>query len=182
MKNVFSTMFALSLLFLAGCASVTVKHDFDPEYDFGTFKTYRWASAAELNPDDELAKNPLVYRRVQAAVDKVLAAKGLKKIESGDPDFVVVAHAGVKERMQVHRTGSYYHGWYDPFWGPYGGRTHVSYYEEGTLVIDLISWEKKELAWRGMGTGVLRDYKDGQKMQQALDEVVAKILESFPPQ
>ncbi len=182
MKSLFTIMFSLLLLFLAGCASVTIKHDFDPEYDFGTFKTYRWASAAELNPDDELARNPLVYRRVQAAVDKAFAAKGIKKIDSGKPDFVVVAHAGVEEKMQVHRSGRYYHGWYDPFWGPYGGRTHVSYYQEGTLVIDIVSWEKKELAWRGMGTGILKEYRDSQKMQKDLNEVVAKILATFPPQ
>jgi len=173
---------SFSLLLLASCASVTVRHDFDPEYDFSTFKTYRWATAPELNPDDVLAKDPLVYRRVQVAVDKVLAAKGFRKIDTGEPDFVVVAHAGVQERMQVHRTSSYYHGWYDPFWGPYGGSTHVSYYEEGTLVIDVVSWAKKELAWRGMGTGVLGDYKDSRKMQKDLDAVAAKILASFPPQ
>ena len=100
-----------------------------------------------------MQKYPLVYKRVVAAVDKALAAKGMTKMEEGEPDVVIVAHAGSKERMQVtHTGGGYYRGWYDPWWGPYGGSTHVSYYEEATLVIDIVSWNSKELAWRGMAT------------------------------
>ena len=184
MRTVFVHLVIVTALLLGSCSSVTVRHDFDPEYDFSQFKTYRWASSKELNPNDELARNPLVLKRVQASVDRVLATKGLTKIESGEPDLVVVAHAGVKERMQVYQTGlrgGYYGGWYDPWWGAYGGTTHVSYYEEGTLVIDLVSWKNKELAWRGMGTKVLEDYKDSEKQQKAIDEIVNRILAAYPP-
>jgi hypothetical protein len=57
----------------------------------------------------------------------------------------------------------------------------VSYYTEGTLVIDMVAWETKELAWRGMGTKTVRDYKDTEKQQAAIDKSVAKILADFPP-
>ncbi len=137
-------------LMLMACSSVTIKTDYDREYDFTKFKTYRWASGTEINPQDELQKYPLVLKRVVEAVDKTLAQKGLTKAEEGaDFDLVVLVHAGVKDKMQVHSTGGggYYggrHGWYDPWWGPYGGSTTVSYYEEATLVVDLVSWENKE--------------------------------------
>lgn len=181
MKNLtYLTFFTMAFLILS-CSSVTVKTDFDPEYDFITFKTYRWANAKELNPNDELSQHPLIQKRVMTAVDKTLAAKGMQKVESGDADVVVVAHAVSKERMQVARTGGYYHGWYDPWWGPYGGSTHVSYYEEGTLVIDIVSWDSKELAWRGMGTSILKDYSDREDMQKDLDTMVAKIMADYPP-
>jgi hypothetical protein len=173
----------LSFLMLA-CSSVTVKHDFDPEYDFLKFKTYRWASAKEINPQDELQKYPLVYKRVVASVDKALAKKGMKKVEGDDFDVVVVAHAGSKERMQVTQTGGGYYGgyggWYDPWWGPYGGSTTVSYFEEATLVVDIVSWEKKELAWRGMATGVVKDL-EGEEQQQRLDGIAEKIFAEYPP-
>ena len=95
-----------------------------------------------------------------------MAKKGLKLVESGDFDFVVLAHAGIKERTQIHETGGHYGGWYDPYWGPYGGTTTVSNYEEGTLVIDIVHWEKKELAWRGMGTSILEDIDDPDKVTE----------------
>jgi len=182
MKILYRLMPLLLLVFIMSCSSVTVKTDFDPEYDFSTFKTYRWASAKELNPNDELAQHPLIQKRVMAAVDKTLTAKGMQKVESGDADVVVVAHAESKERMQVTQTGGgYYHPWYNPWWGPYGGSTYVSYYEQGTLVLDIVSWKTKELAWRGMGTSILKDYSDSEEMQKDLDVMVAKIMADYPP-
>jgi hypothetical protein len=177
----FSLIVAFSLMMFA-CSSVTFKQDFDPEYDFTTFKTYRWASAKEINPQDELQKYPLVYKRVVAAVDKALAAKGMTKMEEGEPNVVVVAHAGSKEKMQVTQTGGgYYRGWYDPWWGPYGGSTHVSYYEEATLVVDIVSWESKELAWRGMATGTVKENQDADEQQERLDNIAVQMLKDYPP-
>jgi hypothetical protein len=159
--------------------------NYDPEYDFSKFKTYRWAAGKEINPNDELQQHPLVRDRVIKAVDKVLAEKGLTKVEGDDFDVVVLAHAGSKERMQVTQTGGGYYGgyrgWYDPWWGPYGGSTHVSYYEEATLVVDIVSWENKELAWRGMATGTVKDDIDAEKQQKRLNEIAQKIFANYPP-
>jgi hypothetical protein len=184
-------MKVLSIVLLAGlslmamsCSSVTIKTDYDREYDFVKFKTYRWAEGKEINPQDELQKYPLVLKRVQAAVTKTLAEKGLQEAKEGeDFDLVVLVHAGSKERMQVHNTGGYggYGGWYDPWWGPYGGTTTVSYYEEATLVVDLVSWEKKELAWRGIATGTVRENQDAEEQQERLNGIVARIFEEYPP-
>jgi len=181
MKIISASLICIFLFTIFGCSSVTVRTDYDPEYDFNIFKTYRWASAQEINPDDELAKNPLVLKRVQASIDNQLKSKGFSLSESGETDLVAIAHAGVKDRMQVYNTGGYYGGWYDPWWGPYGGSTHVSYYEEGTLVIDFVVWEKKELAWRGMGTKVLSDNPNPDKIQREIDHIVEKIMAGFPP-
>lgn len=176
----FITLLAVSLFL--GCSSVSVTSDFDPEYDFDEFKTYRWATSKELNPNDALAQEPLVYKRVQDAVDKELSAKGMELVESDQFDLVLIAHAGVKERTQIYNTGGgYYGGWYAPYWGPYGGHTHVSNYEEGSLVIDIVHWEKKELAWRGIGTGVLKSIDDPEAVTEEVNKWVGKILAEFPP-
>ena len=181
----FSVLIAsLIVLFVLSCSSISVQHDYDREYDFSTFKTYRWASGQEINPQDELQKYPLVLKRVQDAVDNELQAKGMKKVEGDDFDVVILAHAGSKERMQVTQTGGGYGGyggWYDPWWGPYGGQTHVSYYEEATLVIDIVAWEQKELAWRGMATGTVKEHKNPESMQKRIDGIIAKVFASYPP-
>ena len=125
-------------------------------------------------------------KRVEDAVNQVMQDKGYKLVEGEDFDFVIMTHAGSKERMQVHNTGvsaAYggYGGWYDPWWGPYGGTTHVSYYEESTLVLDIVHWEKKELAWRGLATGTVREDNKGGKQQAEINNIVAKMLANFPP-
>ena len=186
MKPAIIVVMFLTVLVFVSCSSVTVNYDFDPEYDFATFKTYRWATAKEVNPNDELLKYPIIQKRVVAAVDAVMKDKGYELVEGEDFDFVIMAHAGSKERMQVHNTGysaAYggYGGWYDPWWGPYGGSTHVSYYEESTLVLDIVHWEKKELAWRGLATGTVREDNRGNKQEAEIQNIVTKVLANFPP-
>ena len=179
MKTLISCLVIIAMVLMTGCSSISVKTDYDREVDFSKFKTYRWASGTEINPNDELAKRPLVQKRFMNAVDQVMADKGFKKVESGDTDFIILIHAGLKEKMQVTDWG--YRGWYDPWWGPYGGRVDVSYYEEGTLVVDIVDASDKELAWRGTGTGIVRDYDSQEDMEEAALVISQKILKGFPP-
>ncbi len=184
MKTISLSIVTIIILALVGCSSLKVTTDFDPSQDFNSYKTYRWATTEEANPNDALAQNPLVKKRVIAGIDKALQDKGFVLVEKGSgPDFVVITHAGVKEKMNVTQTGGYRgYGWYDPWWGPYGGSTHVSYYEEGSLVIDIIDWTEKELSWRGIGTGVVKErQQDAEEMQLRINEITAKILADFPP-
>ncbi len=182
--KVFKILMSVFLIFsMYACSSVTVKSDFDPEYDFNSFKTYRWATDDEVNPNDELSRYPLVKKRAIAAIDKAMASKGFTMVEGKEnADVVMVIHAASKERMQVHNTGGgYYRGWYDPWWGPYGGTTTVSYYEEATLVVDMVSWKTKELAWRGMATGTVKDNQNAEEQQARLDDIAMKIFAKYPP-
>jgi hypothetical protein len=157
------------------CSSVSVKHDYDPGIDFSTYKTYRFYDKAIKG--DALSKNQLLKKRVLSSLDKVLTEKGFIQTDD-NVDFIVVAQAGIKDRMQITHWGGY--GWYRPGWGTYG-HTDVSYYEEGNLVINVVDTKKKELAWRGVATGTLKDYSDKEEMQKNLDNIVAKILQDFPP-
>ena len=96
------------ILALVGCSSLKVTTDFDPSQDFNNYKTYRWAFDKEVNPNDALARNPLIKKRVVAGIDKALQDKGFVLVEKGtEPDFVVTTHAGIKEKMNVTQTGGY---------------------------------------------------------------------------
>ena len=177
MKKINYLIFGLFLFAFIGCSTVSVTTDYDPATDFSTYNKYTWHTGKTI-PGDELAKNPLVKNRFVNAIDKFLQSKGYEKVES-DADFVVVIHAGSKDKIQVTNTGAYGgYGWYDPWWGPYGGTTMVSYYEEGTLVIDFVDTKEKELSWRGLATKTLGS---GSIEQNEIDEIVQKVLDRFPP-
>ncbi len=168
----------LSVALLTSCgSSISVSTDYDLEEDFSQLKSFQWVD--ERIPNNALDLYPLVKKRVGESVAKDLEAKGFM-LESDSPDFVIFAHARTQEKMQVTDWGGYY--WYDPWWGPYGGRVDVSYYDEGTLVLDIIKVETKELIWRGTGKGVVREYSNPEKRQQAIDNTVSTILKDFPPQ
>ena len=177
------SLFSLSLI---SCSSVKYSTDFDPTQDFSKYKTYRFTNPSEVDPKDLLNQYPLIKKRVMSAIEQDFAAKGFKESEEGDPDFVVVLTAGSKERMQVTNTGGYgYGGWYGGYhgYGPgYGGSTYVSYYDEGTLVIDIVDWKEKELSFRGTATGTLsKKEKTPEESQADIDELVKNILSKFPP-
>ena len=168
-----------------GCSSVKYSTDFDPTQDFSKYKTYRFANPKEVDPEDLLNQYPLIKKRVIAAIEQDFKAKGFQVAEEGEPDFVVLLAAGSKERMQVTQTGGYgYGGWYGGYrgYGSYGGSTHVSYYEEGSLIIDIVDWQEKELSFRGTASGTLsKSEKTPEEAQLDADEVVTNILAKFPP-
>jgi hypothetical protein len=175
LKSIVIGMFVVGLL---GCASVSVKTDYDQSVDFSGFKTYNWDSDHAIR-GDTLAREPILRKRIKNAVDQVLQSKGFRLEPSGAVDFTVVIHAGVEERMRVNYWGT--SGWYDPWWGPYGGHVDVSYYTQGTLVIDVVDADTRELAWRGLGEGLVREYSDNEKREADIRNTVTEILKSFPP-
>ncbi|MCK5455237.1 MAG: DUF4136 domain-containing protein [Calditrichia bacterium] len=144
--------------------------------DFSQFKSFKIYDG-ETVPGDELMKHPLIKKRVVSSVIKEMEAKGYTSADNAD--MVLVIHAGVKDRMQVTNWGGY--GWYDPWWGPYGGRVDVNEYEESTLVIDIVDSQENDLVWRGLGTKVVENYSNQDKMQKMIDNYVAQILVKFPP-
>ncbi|MCK5571667.1 MAG: DUF4136 domain-containing protein [Bacteroidetes bacterium] len=178
MKHLMIVAATALALGLSACSSVSITSDYDPSVDFTKYKDYAWHTGEGI-PGDALAADPLLKRRVVAAVDKALAAHGFQKVELTEADFVVVTHAGTKEKMRVTDWGSY--GWYDPWWGPYGGRVDVSYYDEGTLVIDFVDSQEKQLTWRGLAKGTIRNEPDSEERQRALEQLAADILADFPP-
>ncbi len=63
MRKYFLFFIAIIFMVLTGCASVSLKTDYDKEVDFTKFKTYAWHKGASV-PGDVLAKNPLIKKRI----------------------------------------------------------------------------------------------------------------------
>lgn len=160
------------LAFLVSCSSVSVKEDYNPSTDFSVYKTYSLYTAQE-GDKDPLAANPIARDRLYRAADKELSAKGLRKVD-GQGDLVVVIVAGVQQKAQVEQYGGY--GWYGR-----GGYTSIDYYNEGTVVVDLVDAAKKELVWRGTGTGTLPNSQSAEDAEYNTQQAMQKILANFPP-
>ena len=184
----------VALLMLAGCSSYSIVSDYDNTIPFGSYKTYRWSGEGGSKiSDDILAKNPLIYKHIKSSVDRELAAKGFVMKQSGPADFTVSVHAGIRERVAVgpptvgfaYRSGYYrgrHGGGYTAFYyDPYGPYPRLTYYEEGTLIIDVIDTKADDIAWRGVARGILKDYDSSAEMRREIDEIVTKILIQFPP-
>jgi hypothetical protein len=164
----------IALLLLSSCSSVRVAADYDKNANFDNFKTF-----AFYKPGIDKAEiNDLDKRRILRAIETELLGKGFTK--SKTPDMLVSLFTKSREKINIHNHGFYGYGWgWSPwYWGgPYG--SHVSRSVEGTLYIDLIDANKKELVWQGMGTGYLT--KNVEKKEARIKEFVANIMERYPP-
>lgn len=175
------TLVAILLAALAGCSSITVNHDYDSEADFTTYRTFGWMPRSGQAPGtaaEAKTMSDLLDRRIRNAVEGELTARGLT-LSDAQPDLEVVYHVGAQDKIQVTDWGYRYSDYY---WG-YGGRQiDVYQYTEGTLVIDLVDAAADNLVWRGSGTGVVDNtQRSPEEMQDRMNEIVAKIMQSFPP-
>lgn len=164
---------AAAILLSAGCSTLEVSTDYDKSADFTKYRTYTWGKGEEI-------KNTIVKKRIEAAVDQQLASKGLKKVESG-PDVAVFVHPRLSKETQVHTYSSgwgYGYGWYG------GMGTTTSTVQEipvGTLIVDLVDVQKKELVWRGIAKSQLDSEASAEQRQEKLDEAMRRLFESYPP-
>jgi hypothetical protein len=165
----------LLLLLLSSCTSVRVAADYDKNASFNDYKTFAFYKTGI----DKAEISDLDKRRMLRAIEAELLAKGFQKSE--DPDVLVSLFTKEREKINIHNHGYYGYGW---GWSPYywgGGYygNHVSTSIEGTLYIDLIDADKRELVWQGMGTGYLS--KNMEKKEARIREFVARIMERYPP-
>ncbi len=172
-------MVLVLLASIAGCSSLSVNYDYDQNVEWGKFKTYGWMSAPQRpsDPNSPLQNTPLLEQRVHNSVDHEMQQRGITMAD--DPDILVVYHIGTQDKIQVTDWGYRYSDYY---WG-YGGRQiDVYQFTEGSLVIDLVDAETQNLVWRGTGTGVVdQSQKSPEEMQDRANNVIQKIMESFPP-
>jgi len=183
MKNVFKTVSLLLLVIvITSCSSVRVAADYDKDANFNDYKTFAFYKAGI----DKAEISDLDKRRILRAIETELLAKGFTKSEN--PDLLVSIITKERERVNSYYNrfgyygfGFYGHGyghWSPYYWGiPYYNGIYTS--TEGTLYIDLIDADKKELVWQGMGTGYLTKNMD--RKIERIKEFVSKIMEKYPP-
>lgn len=161
------------------CASISVRSDYDDNADFTTYKTYGFLK----DGIDKAEISDLDKKRIMKALDTELTAKGFAK--SDKPDVYVNFFTKATKEVNVNNWGGYGgwgygwggYGWGGP-WG-WGGYSSVSTQTEGTLYVDVIDANKKELVWQGVGSGVLTHDRD--QKQQRINEFAKEILTQFPP-
>ena len=179
MKTIKLVSLVFVLLVAFSCSSVKVVADYDQATDFSQYKTFAFykkgIEKAEISDLDK--------RRILKGVEAQLLAKGFTKSET--PDILVNIFTKAQTKVDVYNNnygygyGGYY-GWYPWYYGPNFG-PQISTYTEGTLFIDLIDAEKKELIWQGIGSGGLNTSGNVTKKEEKIKEFVDEIMTQYPP-
>ena len=173
MKKIYLFYFIVSLI-ISSCSSIHVAADYDRSVNFSSYKSFSFFQEGIK----KVKISDLDKRRILNAIENELISKGLKK--SDNPDLLV--NIITKERKEVNIYNQNFGMWgWSWGWGPTFGlnQTNISDSTNGTLFIDLIDNNKKELVWQGIGDGYLSTRMD--RKNERIIEFVESILEKYPP-
>lgn len=167
------TAVAICSVALVGCATMRLNTYAAPGFDVNAYRTYKWAAGDQLaTGDPRLDNNPFFLGRLQAAVDRQLAAKGFEQLTSERADLLVHYHARAYQGVDVRATDPPY---------DYCGDGGSSVHDAGTIMLELFDAPTNMLVWRGSVEGSIEGAIDDQKlMEERIDEVVARILARLP--
>jgi hypothetical protein len=168
------------LLVAASCATVKVSSDFDKTAQFPGYKTYAFTpEVPNLNVEE------LNRKRLITAVENELSLKGFTKSDNPDVLIDIKITGEKKQTATATSTGGYggYYGGYRYGWGGGMGTTTVSYdsYVEGTLFVEMIDANKKELVWQGRGVGTIDPTASADKREKNINYAVKQIFTQYPP-
>ncbi len=173
--------------FLAACNSVRVVTDYDRGANFSEYKSYAFYKTGI----DKAQISDIDKKRILVAIDQELGKRGF--VKSQNPDMLISIFTKEKERVDVYNNAwgwgwgygwgwGFYNPWFwGPGWGPGWGGTNVSTRTEGSLYIDIIDADTKELVWQGKGVGIVGNTSNIDKKEQRIKEFVSQILEEYPP-
>lgn len=166
-------------LVLTSCSAIKVTTDYDTQADFSKLKTFAFYKPGI----DKADISDLDKKRVLRAIESELVAQGFTKSEN--PTMLVSFFTKSRERVNVNQNYNYGYGW-GLGWNPWmmngmNNNVNVSQFTEGTLFIDFIDKEKKELVWQGVGTGALK-MDNREKKEERINLFVKEIISRFPPE
>jgi hypothetical protein len=185
MKTGVSLAAAAAMLALTACASVDVRTATSPDANLSALRTFNVMPNPEPPPrfapstNDPMLVNSISNRALRTDLVKGFENRGYALADN--PDFAVAYYASTQQKLDVTYWDygyPFYPGWWGggPGWGPYDST--VTQYTEGTVIVDVINPQTKELLWRG--TGVATVSNDEAKYEQDLWKTVTAILEKFP--
>ena len=165
---------------LASCSPIKVATDYDTAVDFNQFKTFAFYKTGI----DKADISSLDKKRVLRAIETELVARGF--IKSEKPDMLVSIFTKSRRQVNINQNNNFGYGYgFGWGWNPWmmngtNNNININEYTEGTLFIDFIDKNKKELIWQGIGTGALK-MSNVEKKEERISLFVKEIISRFPP-
>jgi hypothetical protein len=167
---------AVTAIALTGCASgPDIRADYDRSADFGKYRTFGFVAQAGTDSGDFRS---LSTQMLQNAAARQMEQRGYTRAEN--PDLVINFKGKLEEKVDVESTPAPYYGpgwgyggWYGAPYGGWGG-TEVTTrrYNVGTLVIDVVDREKRQVVFQGAISDVVT-----KEMQQNREATINRAVE-----
>jgi hypothetical protein len=183
-RKIVPVLVAALAVMVAGCATTRAPEtrvDYDRSADFSVYRTFGFPKETGT---DRGGYSTLVTSYFKDSVRTAMEARGYKYTEER-PDLLVNFFMNTTERTEIHSTrtnnGFGYYGY------RYGLYTAWPLYEEdrtvtykvGTINVDIVDAEKKQLVWEGVAEGrITKEAMDNPRV--AINGVVTELMRQYP--
>jgi hypothetical protein len=174
------TIVALLVAMLAGCATTDVPEmrvDYDRKADFSVYRTFGFPKETGT---DRGGYSTLVTSYFKSSVTTAMEARGYK-YSAENPDLLVNFYMNTRDRTESRPSPGGYYRYRD---GLYGGwpsypedRTFT--YQVGTINLDIVDAEKKQLIWEGVSEGVVTE-ESLANPKVKVNAVVTELMRRYP--
>jgi hypothetical protein len=173
------TLALTAVLALSACQTrPEIRTQSAPELNTQTYHTFGFV---EHPSTDKASYTTLTTRYLEDAVTREMLARGYT--QSDHPDLQINFTVASRDRVESYPgpgVGYSRWGWRGWGWGwGYGRDVHT--YTEGSLTIDVVDHNKRELVWSGTAEGRLTK-KVMEQPQPAIDQAVSAIFAKYPKQ
>jgi hypothetical protein len=159
------------------CSSTKIYSDHNSAVDFADYSSFAWFDRPDhKRPAGRRGQmSPLVEDRVEKAVNLELDSRGLTESTPRRADFLVATYTSLQRKVRVSHVGYGYGRWYG---GLRGGTSYRHEYAVGSVVVDVIDPDRRELVWRGVAESA---FSSPNPSDEKVAKVVARVLADFPP-
>ena len=176
---------ALTALFAAGCATTSgpkTRIDYDKSADFSVYRTYGFPKETGT---DRGGYSTLVTSYLKNSMSAQMEARGYKYSEER-PYLLVNFFMNTRERTEIRpdARASMGYGYYGYRYGLYNAwplydddRTVT--YKVGTLNVDIVDAEKKQLVWEGVAEGRVSE-EELENPKVTINAVVTELMRQYP--
>jgi hypothetical protein len=173
---------ALAVL-LAGCATTRApdtRVDYDKSADFSVYRTFGFP---EETGTDRGGYSTLVTSYFKSSVRTAMEARGYQYVEE-HPDLLVNFFMNTRERTEVRTPRMMGYGYYGYRYGLYNAwplyeEDRTVTYKIGTINVDIVDAEKKQLIWEGVSEGrVSQEAMNNPKV--TINAVVTELMRQYP--
>ncbi len=165
MRSIGSSTAVALLLIVAGCGA-TIHSSVATNADLAKYKTFSFYTP----PYKQGQAESIADQTIRSALEQDLSAKGLMKTTAANPDFLVAYHVKEQQKLDVDTVGYGFWGW--------GGPGAVTQYTQGTLIVDFIDPQTKQVFWRGTAADVVNHPASPNTAK--IDKVVGQIVNKYP--
>jgi len=183
-KLMTSAVLCAALVLASACTTPTVRTDYDAKANIAHYHSYSLEEATTRGGPDRVFNNPLNQKRLRAAVESNLTAKGLQPAAAGaSADCIVSISSGARDVVETDprpvQWGMSWGIWQRGFGTSLAFSDDIYSYREHRISIDLLDAKTREPVWHVTANEDINRLS-GNSAETRINEVVAAMFTKYP--